>query len=41
MTSIYEDLTEILSSLAMNAIVATGFIISYLEERKKLKQDKL
>jgi hypothetical protein len=34
MTSIYEDLTEILSSLAMNAIVATGFIISYLEERK-------
>jgi len=35
MTSIYEDIHEILMSLGMNLIVATGFIIDYLEQRKK------
>jgi hypothetical protein len=34
MTSIYEDIHEILMSLGMNLIVATGFIIDYLEQRK-------
>jgi hypothetical protein len=33
--SVYEDLYEILASIGMNLIVATGFIIDYLETRKK------
>jgi len=33
--SVYEDLYEILASVGMNLIVATGFIIDYLETRKK------
>lgn len=33
---IYEDITEVLASLGMNLIVAAGFIIDYLEQRKKL-----
>jgi len=37
MTSIYEDLHEIIASIGMNIIVALGFIIGYLEERKKEK----
>jgi len=37
MTSIYEDLHEIIASVGMNIIVALGFIIGYLEERKKEK----
>ena len=32
--NIYEDIYEILASLGMNLIVAIGFVISYLEERK-------
>ena len=35
MTSIYADIHEILMSLSMNLIVATGFIIDYVEQRKK------
>jgi len=35
MTTVYEDITEILASLGMNIIVAIGFIIDYLEQRKK------
>lgn len=31
---IYEDITEVLASLGMNLIVAAGFIIDYLEQRK-------
>jgi hypothetical protein len=31
---IYEDITEVLASLGMNLIVATGFIIDYLDQRK-------
>jgi len=34
MTSMYEDIVEILMSCGMNLIVATGFIIDYLETRK-------
>jgi hypothetical protein len=34
--NIYEDIYEILASLGMNAIVATGFIIDYLDQKNKL-----
>ena len=33
--NIYEDLYEIMASIGMNLIVAIGFIIDYLETRKK------
>lgn len=36
-STIYEDATEIIASCGMNIIVATGFIIDYLEQRKNLK----
>lgn len=32
---IYEDITEVLASLGMNLVVAAGFIIDYLEQKKK------
>lgn len=35
MNNVYEDLHEVLASLGMNLLVATGFIIGYLEEKKK------
>jgi hypothetical protein len=35
MTTIYEDLTEILMSLGMNIIVAIGFYIDYKDSRKQ------
>jgi hypothetical protein len=34
MTTIYEDITEILTSCGMNLIVAAGFVIDHLEPRK-------
>jgi hypothetical protein len=34
MTTVYEDIVEIITSFGMNIIVAIGFVISYLEERK-------
>jgi len=34
MTTIYEDVVEIIVSCGMNLIVATGFIIDYLDQRK-------
>ena len=34
MTNIYEDITEIIASCGMNLIVATGFIIDYIDQRK-------
>lgn len=37
--NIYEDLTEILASLGMNLIVAIGFILSYIEERKNVRNN--
>ena len=36
MTTIYEDIYEIVVSCGMNLIVAVGFIIDYLEQKKKL-----
>ena len=35
MTTMYDDIVEIVASLGMNLIVATGFIIDYLEQKKK------
>jgi len=32
--NIYEDIYEILASIGMNLIVAVGFIIDYLDQRK-------
>jgi hypothetical protein len=37
MTSIYADAHEILASMGMNILVAIGFIIGYLEEKKSEK----
>jgi hypothetical protein len=34
MTNVYEDIVEIVASCGMNLIVATGFIIDYLDQRK-------
>lgn len=34
MTNIYEDIVEIVASCGMNLIVAAGFIIDYLEQKK-------
>jgi hypothetical protein len=33
--NVYQDIHEILMSLGMNIIVAIGFIIDYLEQRKQ------
>ena len=37
MSTVYEDVHEILASAGMNILVAIGFIVGYLEERKKEK----
>jgi len=37
---VYKDIYEIIASLGMNIIVAIGFIINYLEERKEWKKKK-
>jgi hypothetical protein len=37
MTTIYEDIHEIIMSFGMNLIVAVGFIIDYREQNKKEK----
>ena len=34
--NVYEDIHEIIASCGMNLIVAAGFIIDYLEQKKKL-----
>jgi predicted Co/Zn/Cd cation transporter (cation efflux family) len=34
-TNVYADIHEILMSCGMNIIVAIGFIISYLQEKKE------
>jgi hypothetical protein len=36
MLNVYADIHEAVASFGMNILVATGFLISYLEERKKL-----
>jgi hypothetical protein len=35
MTTVYADIHEIIMSIGMNIIVATGFIIDYKEQNKK------
>ena len=35
MTSVYEDIHELVMSFGMNLIVAVGFIIDYREQNKK------
>ena len=32
--NVYEDIHEIIASFGMNILVAVGFIINYLEDRK-------
>lgn len=38
--NVYEDIYEILASFGMNLIVATGFIIDYLEHKDSKKDRK-
>lgn len=38
MTTIYEDVVEVVASFSMNILVAIGFIISYLQELKNNKK---
>lgn len=35
MTTVYEDITEIIASFGMNIIVAIGFWISYKEDKQR------
>ena len=37
MTTVYQDIHEIIASFGMNLLVATGFIIDYVEQRKNKK----
>ena len=37
MTTVYAVIVEIIASMGMNIIVAAGFIIDYLEQRKNGK----
>jgi len=39
MTTIYEDIHEVLVSCGMNIVVLLGFIISYYEEHKNKLND--
>ena len=34
-TNVYKDIHEIIASFGMNIIVAIGFIIAFIEERKE------
>ena len=36
MSSVYEDIHEIIASFGMNILVAIGFIIDYLEQKKQI-----
>jgi hypothetical protein len=38
--NMYEDLYEILASIGMNLIVATGFIVDYIEQVKTRKNGR-
>jgi len=40
MTTVYQDIHEIIMSFGMNLIVAAGFIIDYKEQNKKEKNGK-
>lgn len=37
MTTVYQDITEIIASLGMNIIVAIGFWINYKQDKKQNK----
>ena len=39
--NVYDDLYEILASLGMNIIVAAGFIIDYIDNKKSTKKDDI
>jgi len=34
--NVYQDIHEIIASFGMNVLVSAGFIIDYLEQKKKL-----
>ena len=38
--NVYEDIYEIIASFGMNALVAIGFIITYVEEKKNKDESK-
>jgi len=40
MTTVYEDIHEILMSLGMNIIVATGFIVDFIDYKKDKIKNK-
>ena len=40
MTSIYEDITEIIASLGMNFIVALGFWLDWKEHKKQTDEQR-
>ena len=40
MTTLYEDVIEIIASLGMNIIVFIGFLLNWLEKRKLWHQKK-
>ena len=35
MTTVYQDITEIFTSIGMNIIVAAGFIVDFIEYKKE------
>jgi hypothetical protein len=35
MTTIYEDITEVVASLGMNVIVAIGFVLEYKKQKNE------
>ncbi len=39
-TNVYNDLTEIIASLGMNILVATGFWLDWKDHEKTLKNEK-
>jgi hypothetical protein len=39
-TNVYKDIYEILASIGMNLIVATGFIVDFIEYRKEKVNNK-
>ena len=38
--NVYEDIYELIASFGMNALVAIGFIITYVEEKKNKDESK-
>jgi hypothetical protein len=39
--NVYEDLYEIIASIGMNIIVAAGFIIDYIDNKRSDKKDDI